>query len=87
MWHENVRVRWRYCSKNPFFECSFHEIAIEFLFELVQKAAEKKREQTHRQTDRQTDRDRQETKRAIDGCEKNNTLCSSLNDRLFAFRF
>ena len=25
MWHENERVRCRYCSKNPFFECSFHE--------------------------------------------------------------
>ena len=42
MWHENMRVRWSYCSKNPFFECSFHEIAIEFLLEVVQKAAEKK---------------------------------------------
>ena len=56
MWHENERVRWSYCSKNPFFECSFHEITIEFLLELVQKAAEKKREQTDRQTDKQTDR-------------------------------
>ena len=42
MWHENGRVRWSYCSKNPFIECSFHEITIEFLLELVQKAACKK---------------------------------------------
>ena len=42
MWHENEPVRCSYCSKNPFFECSFHEITIEFLLELVQKAACKK---------------------------------------------
>ena len=57
MWHENGRVRCSYCSKNPFFECSFHEITIEFLLELVQKAACKKlNKQTDRQTDTQTDR-------------------------------
>ena len=53
MWHENGRVRWSYCSKNPFIECSFHEITIEFLLELVQKAACKK---LNRVTNRQTDR-------------------------------
>ena len=54
MWHENGRVRCSYCSKNPFFECSFHEITIEFLLELVQKAACKK---LNKQTDNtQTDR-------------------------------
>ena len=55
MWHENGRVRWSYCSKNPFIECSFHEITIEFLLELpvVQKAACKK---LNKQTDTQTDR-------------------------------
>ena len=57
MWHENGRVRWSYCSKNPFIECSFHEITIEFLLELVQKAACKKlNTHTNRQTNRQTDR-------------------------------
>ena len=58
MWHENGRVRCSYCSKNPFFECSFHEITIEFLLELVQKAAEKKlNRQTRRQTNRQNPAD------------------------------
>ena len=53
MWHGNVRVRWSYCSKNPFIECSFHEITIEFLLELVQKAACKKLNRiTHRHADR-----------------------------------
>ena len=57
MWHGNGRVLRSYCSKNPFFECSFHEITIEFLLELVQKAACKKlNKQTDRQTRKQTDR-------------------------------
>ena len=57
MWHENGRVRCSYCSKNPFFECSFHEITIEFLLELVQKAACKKlNRQANRHADRHTDR-------------------------------
>ena len=57
MWHENERVRCRYCSKNPFFECSFHEFVDEFLLKLVQKAAWKKLH-THADTqaDKQTDR-------------------------------
>ena len=54
MWHENGRVRWSYCSKNPFIECSFHEITIEFLLELVQKTSEKKTR--NKQTDRHADR-------------------------------
>ena len=52
MWHENGRVRWSYCSKNPFIECSFHEITIEFLLELVQKAACKKLNRYRQTTDR-----------------------------------
>ena len=52
MWHENGRVRWSYCSKNLFIECSFHEITIEFLLELVQKV-----EQSHRHTNRQNPAD------------------------------
>ena len=59
MWHENGRVRWSYCSKNPFIECSFHEITIELLLELVQKAACKKLNRiTDRQTDTQTESSR-----------------------------
>ena len=53
MWHENRRVRCSYCSKNPYFECSFHEITIEFLLELVQKAAGKK---LNKHADTQTNR-------------------------------
>ena len=53
MWHGNGPVRCSYCCKNPFFECSFHEITIEFLLELVHKAACKK---LNKQTDRHTDR-------------------------------
>ena len=57
MWHENGRVRCSYCSKNPFFECSFHEITIEFLLELIQKAVCKKlNNHTAKQTNTQTDR-------------------------------
>ena len=57
MWHENGRVRWSYCSKNPFIECSFHEITIEFLLELVQKAACKKlNKHAHTHARTQTDR-------------------------------
>ena len=53
MWHENGRVRCSYCSKNPFFECSFHEITVEFLLKLVQKTGCKK---LNRITNRETDR-------------------------------
>ena len=42
MWHENERVRSTEASKNPFFECAFHEITTEFVLELVQKAGCKK---------------------------------------------
>ena len=57
MWHGNGQVRWSYCSKNPFIECSFHEITIEFLLELVQKAACKKLNR-YRQTNKQTESSR-----------------------------
>ena len=50
---ENGPSRRRVPGGTPFFECTFHEIAIEFCSEPVQKAAEKK---WHRQTDKQTDR-------------------------------
>ena len=53
---EMLSFPYRNRCKSPFFECSFHEITIEFLLELVQKAAEKKREQTNRQTNKQTDK-------------------------------
>ena len=53
---ENGPSRRRVPGGTPFFQCSFHEIAIEFCSESVQKAAEKKREQTNQQTNRQTDR-------------------------------
>ena len=57
MWHENERVGFSIPCKSPFFECSFHEITIEFLLELVQKAACKKlNRQTDKQTDKQTNR-------------------------------
>ena len=37
MWHEpgNERVGFSIPCKSPFFECSFHEITIEFLLELI----------------------------------------------------
>ena len=50
---ENGPSRRRVPGGTPFFECSFHEITIEFLLELVQKAACKK---LNRITDKQTDR-------------------------------
>ena len=45
---ETLRFPYRNRCKSPFFECSFHEITIEFLLELVQKADCKK---LNRQTD------------------------------------
>ena len=51
MWHENERAQYSIPCKNPFFERSFHEITVELLLELVQKAVCKKwNEQTNRQT-------------------------------------
>ena len=47
-----LRFPYRNRCKSPFFECSFHEITIEFLLELVQKAACKKLK-TDRHTHRQ----------------------------------
>ena len=55
---ENGPSRRRVPGGTPFFECSFHEIAIEFLLELVQKAACKKlNKQTNIHTDRQNPAD------------------------------
>ena len=51
---EMLRFPYRNRCKSPFFECSFHEITIEFFLELVQKAVCKKGTDT--QTRKQTDR-------------------------------
>ena len=48
-----LRFPYRIRCKSPFFECSFHEITIEFLLELVQKAACKK---LNKHADRHADR-------------------------------
>ena len=56
---ENGPSRRRVPGGTPFFECTFHEIAIEFCSEPVQKAAEKKlNRQTRRQTHTQTESSR-----------------------------
>ena len=54
-----LRFPYRIRCKSPFFECSFHEITIEFLLELVLKAVCKKwNNQAGKHTDRQMYTDR-----------------------------
>ena len=67
MWHENERVGFSIPCKSPFFVCSFHEITIEFLHELVLKALCKKlNKRTNRQTDRQNPADPEQLTRILD---------------------
>ena len=51
---ETLRFPYRIRCKNPFFECSFHEILDEFFTKIVEKGAAKK-VRRHQTSDRQTE--------------------------------